>query len=88
RFNPVEEIVNDRKIETEEVFQMESVKTVGSVMKEHGAMEVKESKTIPKVGKRYVGKDTVHEEEQQQILQTREQARKHYMMKHMLGRDY
>ncbi|ASL62699.1 hypothetical protein [Bacillus cereus] len=88
RFNPVEEIVNDRKSETEEVFQMESAKTVGAVKKEHGAMEVKESRTIPEVGKRYVGKDTVHEEEQQQILQTREQARKHYMMRHMLGRDY
>ncbi|ARO21800.1 hypothetical protein B2J90_30885 (plasmid) [Bacillus tropicus] len=88
RFNPVEEIVNDRKSETEEVFQMESAKTVGAVKKEHGAMEVKESRTIPEVGKRYVGKDTVHEEEQQQILQTRERARKHYMMKHMLGRDY
>ncbi|MFV1456933.1 hypothetical protein [Bacillus mycoides] len=87
-FNPVEEIVNDRKTQTEEVFQMESAKTVGSVKKEHGAIEVQESKTIPEVGKRYVGKDTVHEEEQQQILQTREQARKHYMMKHMLGRDY
>ncbi|EOO33571.1 hypothetical protein IKK_05968 [Bacillus mycoides] len=55
---------------------------------EHGAIEVKESKTIPDVGKRYVGKDTIHEEEQQQISQTREQARRHYMMKHMLGRDY
>ncbi|MBY0133400.1 hypothetical protein H0177_24450 [Bacillus cereus] len=87
-FNPVEEIVNDHKIQTEEVFQMESAKTVGSVMKEHGAIEVQESKTIPDVGKRYVGKDTIHEEEQQQISQTREQARKHYMMKHMLGRDY
>ncbi|HFT5903673.1 TPA: hypothetical protein ACGSMF_004848 [Bacillus cereus] len=88
RFNPVEEIVNDRKSETEEVFQMESVKTVSSVMKGHGAIVVQESKTTPEVGKRYVGKDTFHEEEQQQILQTREQARKHYMMKHMLGRDY
>ncbi|MFF2343737.1 hypothetical protein [Bacillus mycoides] len=88
RFNPVEEIVNDRKGETEEVFQMESAKTVGSVKKEHGAIEVQESKTIPEVGKRYLGKNTVREEEQQQILQTREQARKHYMMKHMLGRDY
>ncbi|HDR7646142.1 TPA: hypothetical protein QCX74_003338 [Bacillus mycoides] len=87
-FNPVEEIVNDRKTETEEVFQMESAKTVGSVKKEHGAIEVKESKTIPDVGKRYVGKDTIHEEEQQQISQTREQAKKHYMMKHMLGHDY
>ncbi|MGI8362899.1 hypothetical protein [Bacillus cereus] len=88
RFNSVEEIVNDRQSETEEVFQTESVKTVSSVMKEHGAIEVQESKNIPDVGKRYVGKDTVHEEEQQQILQTREQARKHYMMKRMLGRDY
>ncbi|MEB8740574.1 hypothetical protein P4H13_26690 [Bacillus cereus] len=87
RFNPVEEIVNDCKTEAEEVFQMESAKTVSSVMKEHGAIVVQESKTTPEVGKRYVGKDTVHEEEQQ-ILQTREQARKHYMMKHMLGRDY
>ncbi|MED3312186.1 hypothetical protein P4436_15380 [Bacillus thuringiensis] len=87
-FNPVEEIVNDRKTETEEVFQTESVKTVGSVMKEHGAIEVQESKTTPDVGKRYVGKDTIHEEEQQQDLQTREQARKHYMMRHMLSRDY
>ncbi|MFJ1106761.1 hypothetical protein [Bacillus albus] len=87
-FNPVEEIVNDHKTQTEEVFQMESAKTLGSVMKEHGAIEVQESKTIPNVGKRYVGKDTIHEEEQQQILQIREQARKHYMMKHMLGRDY
>jgi hypothetical protein len=87
-FNPVEEIVNDRKTETEEVFQMESAKTVGSVKTEHGAIEVKESKTISDVGKRYVGKDTIHEEEQQQISQTREQARRHYMMKHMLGRDY
>lgn len=67
---------------------MESAKTVGSVKAEHGAIEVKESKTIPDVGKRYVGKDTIHEEEQQQISQTREQARRHYMMKHMLGRDY
>ncbi|PFB88602.1 hypothetical protein [Bacillus thuringiensis] len=88
RFNPVEEIVNDRQSETEEVFQTESVKTVSSVMKGHGAIVVQESKTIPEIGKRYLGKDTVHEEEQQQILQTREQARKHYMMKHMLGRDY
>ncbi|PGU11392.1 hypothetical protein [Bacillus thuringiensis] len=88
RFNPVEEIVNDHKTEAEEVFQMESAKTVSSVMKGHGAIVVQESKTTPEVAKRYVGKDTVHEEEQQQILQTREQARKHYMMKHMLGRDY
>ncbi|QEL71759.1 MULTISPECIES: hypothetical protein [unclassified Bacillus cereus group] len=88
RFNPVEEIVNDHKIEAEEVFQMESAKTVSSVMKGHGAIVVQESKTTPEVAKRYVGKDTVHEEEQQQILQTREQARKHYMMRHMLGRDY
>ncbi|KMP96100.1 hypothetical protein [Bacillus cereus] len=88
RFNPVEEIVNDRQSETEEVFQTECVKTVSSVMKEHGAMEVQESRTIPEVGKRYVGKDTVHEEKQQQILQTREQARRHYMMKRMFGRDY
>lgn len=87
-FNPVEEIVNDRKTQTEEVFQMESAKTVGSVKKEHGAIEVKESKTISDVGKRYVGKDTIHEEEQQQLSQTREQARRHYMMKHVLGRDY
>ncbi|QWI25548.1 hypothetical protein EXW34_30650 (plasmid) [Bacillus mycoides] len=87
-FNPVEESVNDHKTQTEEVFQMESAKTVGSVMKEHGAIEVQESKTIPDVGKRYVGKDTIHEEEQQQISQTREQAKRHYMMKHMLGRDY
>ncbi|PER69577.1 hypothetical protein [Bacillus cereus] len=88
RFNPVEEIVNDRKTETEEVFQMESAKTVSSVMKGHGAIVVQESKTTPEVAKRYVGKDTVHGEEQQQISQTREQARRHYMMKHMLGRDY
>ncbi|AFU17091.1 hypothetical protein MC28_D042 (plasmid) [Bacillus thuringiensis MC28] len=88
RFNPVEAIVNDRKTETEEVFQTESVKTVGSVMKEHGAMEVKESRTIPEVGKRYVGKDTVHEEEQQQILQTREQARRQHMMRIRGCRDY
>lgn len=87
-FNPVEEIVNDRKTQTEEVFQMESAKVVGSVEKEHGAIEVKESKTIPEVGKRYVGKDTVHEEEQQQVSQKREQARRHYMMQHMRGRDY
>lgn len=87
-FNPVEEIVNDQQSETEEVFQTESVKTVSSVIKEHGAIVVQESKTTPEVAKRYVGKDTVHEEEQQQILQTREQARKHYIMKHMLGRDY
>ncbi|MCU5743430.1 hypothetical protein OCC47_19055 [Bacillus cereus] len=88
RFNPVEEIVNDHKTEAEEVFQMESAKTVSSVMKGHGAIVVQESKTTPEVAKRYVGKDTVHEEEQQQILQTREQARKHYMMRYMLGRDY
>ena len=88
RFNPVEEIVSDHKTEAEEVFQMESAKTVSSVMKVHGAIVVQESKTTPEVGKRYVGKDTVHEEEQQQISQTREQARRHYMMKHMLGRDY
>ncbi|EOP20056.1 hypothetical protein CN570_29310 [Bacillus toyonensis] len=89
RFNPVEEIVNDQKGETEEVFQMESVKMIGSVKTEHGAIEeVQESKTIPDVGKRYVGKDTIHEEEKQQISQTREEARKHYMMKHMLGRNY
>ncbi|HDR7449455.1 TPA: hypothetical protein QCX35_005671 [Bacillus toyonensis] len=87
-FNLVEEVVNDHKTETEEVFQMESVKTVSSVKKEHGAIEVKESKTIPDVGKRYVGKDTIHEEEQQQISQSREQARRNYMMKHMLGHDY
>ncbi|MEK5304454.1 hypothetical protein NSQ69_27210 [Bacillus sp. FSL R10-2201] len=87
-FNPVEEIVNDRKTEIEEVFQMESAKTVGSEKTEHDAIEVKGSKTIPDVGKRYVGKDTIHEEEQQQISQTREQARRNYMMKHMLGRDY
>ncbi|MEC2389806.1 hypothetical protein BK717_28455 [Bacillus thuringiensis serovar malayensis] len=88
RFNPVEEIVNDRKGETEEVFQMESAKTVGSVKKEHGAIEVQESKTIPDVGKRYIGKDTIHEEEQQQVSQKREQARKQHMMRLMGSRDY
>ncbi|AGE81717.1 hypothetical protein P4159_00365 [Bacillus thuringiensis] len=88
RFNPVEEIVNDRKGETEEVFQMESAKTVGSVKKEHGAIEVQESKTIPDVGKRYIGKDTIHEEEQQQVSQKREQARKQHMLRLMGGRDY
>ncbi|AZJ24401.1 hypothetical protein CT694_33460 (plasmid) [Bacillus wiedmannii bv. thuringiensis] len=88
RFNPVEEIVNDRKDETEEVFQMESAKTVGSVKKEHGAIEVQESKTIPDVGKRYIGKDTIHEEDQQQVSQKREQARRQHMMRLMGGRDY
>ncbi|MGE6592250.1 hypothetical protein ACQKFU_22315 [Bacillus mycoides] len=88
RFNPVEEIVNDRKDETEEVFQMESAKTVGSVKKGHGAIEVQESKTIPDVGKRYIGKDTIHEEEQQQVSQKREQARRQHMMRLMGGRDY
>ncbi|PFU35760.1 hypothetical protein COK88_31750, partial [Bacillus cereus] len=39
RFNPVEEIVNDRQSETEEVFQTESAKTFGTVKKEHGAIE-------------------------------------------------
>ncbi|PEM55450.1 hypothetical protein [Bacillus wiedmannii] len=88
RFNPVEEIVNDHKTEAEEVFQMESAKTVSSVIKGHGAIVVQESKTTPEVGKRYVGKDTVHEEEQKQVSQKREQARRQHMMRLMGGRDY
>ncbi|MGA4465937.1 hypothetical protein ACPA2L_25355 [Bacillus bombysepticus] len=87
RFNPVEVIANDRMDEAEEVFQMESAKTVGSVKKEHGAIEVQESKTIPEVGKRYVGKDTVHEGEQQ-VSQKREQARRQHMMRIRGCRDY
>ncbi|PFO65968.1 hypothetical protein COJ83_18445 [Bacillus cereus] len=88
RFNPVEEIVNDRQSETEEVFQTESAKTFGTVKKEHGAIEVQESKTIPEVGKRYVGKDTEHHEEHPHVSQDREQARKQYMMRQMRGREY
>ncbi|AFU17188.1 hypothetical protein MC28_D139 (plasmid) [Bacillus thuringiensis MC28] len=87
RFNPVEVIASDRRDEAEEVFQMESAKTVGSVKKEHGAIEVQESKTIPEVGKRFVGKDTVHEGEQQ-VSQKREQARRQHMMRIRGCRDY
>ncbi|HDR7483596.1 TPA: hypothetical protein QCX52_005600 [Bacillus toyonensis] len=87
RFNSVEVIANDRMDEAEEVFQMESTKTVGSVKKVHGAIEVQESKTIPEVGKRYVGKDTVHEGELQ-VSQKREQARRQHMMRIRGCRDY
>lgn len=87
RFDPLEGIRTDAEIE-EAVYQMESAKTVGSVNNGHGAIQVKESKTNPDAGKRYIGKDTVHHDEQSSVSQEREQARRQHMMRQMGGRDY
>ncbi|AWC30964.1 hypothetical protein R6231_14255 [Bacillus cytotoxicus] len=86
-FNPLDGISNDYEDETE-VYRMESTKTVGSVKKGYGAMQLKEAKSNPSAGKRYIGKDTVHHEEHAHVSQDREQARKQYMMRQMGGRDY
>lgn len=89
RFNPLEEITADYESEIEEeVCQMESAKTVGSVKKGYGAMQVKEAKITPNAGKRHIGKDTVHHEEYAHVSQDKEQARRQYMMRQMNGRDY
>ncbi|QWH04007.1 hypothetical protein EXW52_28090 (plasmid) [Bacillus mycoides] len=89
RFDPLEGITDDCESEIEEeVYQMESAKTVGSVKKGHGAMQVKESKINPTAGKRYIGKDTFHHEEHAHVSQDREQARRQHMMRQMNGRDY
>ncbi|EHL65170.1 hypothetical protein HMPREF1014_05523 [Bacillus sp. 7_6_55CFAA_CT2] len=89
RFNPLEEITADYESEIEEeVCQMESAKTVGSVKKGYGAMQVKEAKITPNAGKRHIGKDTVHHEEHAHVSQDKEQARRQYMMRQMNGRDY
>ncbi|MGH0685999.1 hypothetical protein [Bacillus mycoides] len=89
RFNPLEEITNDCESEIEEeVHQMESAKTVGSVKKGYGAMQVKEAKITPSAGKRHIGKDTVHHEEHAHVSQDKEQARRQHMMRQMNGRDY
>jgi hypothetical protein len=89
RFNPLEEITADYESEIEEeVCQMESAKTVGSVKKGYGAMQVKEAKITPNAGKRHIGKDTIHHEEHAHVSQDKEQARRQYMMRQMNGRDY
>lgn len=88
RFNPLEEITEDCESEIEEVYQMESAKTVGSVKKGYGAMQVKEAKISPSAGKRHIGKDTVHHEEHAHVSQDREQVRRQHMMRQMNGRDY
>ncbi|MCU5019619.1 hypothetical protein OCD65_23330 [Bacillus paranthracis] len=87
RFNPLDGISNDYEDETE-VYRMESTKTVGSVKKEYGAMQVKEAKSNPSAGKRYIGKDTVHHEEHPHVSPEREQAKRQHMMRQMNGRDY
>lgn len=87
RFNPLDGISNDYEDETE-VYRMESTKTVGSVKKEYGAMQVKEAKSNPSAGKRYIGKDTVHHEEHPHVSPEREQAKRQHMMQQMNGRDY
>ncbi|TKI79820.1 hypothetical protein [Bacillus mycoides] len=88
RFNPIEGIVNDSEDDIEEVYQMESAKTVGLVKKGHGAMQEKKSEINSNVGKRYIGKDTVHHEEHSHVSQDREQARRQHIMRQMGGRDY
>ncbi|OWT48570.1 hypothetical protein [Bacillus sp. K2I17] len=89
RFNPLEGITDECESEIEEeVYQMESAKTVGSVKKGYGAMQVKEAKINPSAGKRHIGKDTVHHEEHTHVSQDREQARRQHMMRQMNGRDY
>lgn len=89
RFNPLDGISNDYEDEVkEEVYQMESAKTVGSVKKGHGAMQVKESKVNTSAGKRYLGKDTVHHEEHSHVSQDRERARRQHMIRQRNGRDY
>ncbi|PET15186.1 hypothetical protein CN513_20835 [Bacillus cereus] len=87
RFNPLDGISNDYEVK-EEVYQMESAKTVGSVKKGHGAMQVKESKVNTSAGKRYLGKDTVHHEEHSHVSQDRERARRQHMIRQRNGRDY
>lgn len=87
RFNPLDGISNDYEDETE-VYRMESTKTVGSVKKGYGAMQVKEAKSNPSAGKRYIGKDTVHHEEHPHVSPEREQAKRQHMMRQMNGRDY
>lgn len=49
RFNPLDGISNDYEDETE-VYRMESTKTVGSVKKGYGAMQVKEAKVTLVLG--------------------------------------
>lgn len=88
RFNPIEGIANDSEDDIEEVYQMESAKTVGLVKKGHGAMQEKKSEINSNVGKRYIGKDTVHHEEHSHVSQDREQARRQHIMRKMGGRDY
>lgn len=88
-FNPLDRISNDYEDEEkEEVYQMESAKTVGSVKKGHSAMQVKESKVNTSAGKRYLGKDTVYHEEHSLVSQDREQARRQHIMRQINGRDY
>ncbi|WP_309260496.1 hypothetical protein [Bacillus cereus] len=89
RFNPLEVITDNGESEKEnEVYQMESAKTIGLVKNGHGAMQVKGAAINPTAGKRHVGKDTVHHEEHSHVSQDREQARRQYMMRQMGGRDY
>ncbi|MFA2561920.1 hypothetical protein ABR780_26305 [Bacillus cereus] len=89
RFDPLEGVTHNGESEMEEeVYQMESAKTVGSVKKGHSAMQVNETKINPNARKRYVGKDTEHLEEHPHVSQDREQARKQYMMRQMSSRDY
>ncbi|WP_242785871.1 hypothetical protein [Bacillus cereus] len=88
-FNPLERISNDYEDEEkEEVYQMESAKTVGSVKKGHSAMQVKELKVNTSAGKRYLGKDTVHHEEHSHVSQDRERTRRQQIIRQINGRDY
>lgn len=88
RFNPLEEITDDCESEIEEVYQTESAKTIGSVKTGYGAMREKSAEIKSSVGKRYIGKDTIHHEEHSHVSQDREQARRQYMMRQMGSRDY
>ncbi|EJQ36024.1 hypothetical protein IEE_05500 [Bacillus cereus BAG5X1-1] len=87
RFIPTVGINADNEAE-EEIYRMQSVKTIGSVKIGDGEEQVKESKINPNSGKRYLGNDTSHSEEHSHLSQEREQARKQYMMQQMNGREY
>ncbi|PGX11835.1 hypothetical protein [Bacillus sp. AFS033286] len=87
RIIPTVGIIADKEAE-EEIYRMQSVKTISSVKIGDGEEQVKESKINPNSGKRYLGNDTVHSEEHSDLSQEREQARKQYMMRKMHGREY
>ncbi|PFE70778.1 hypothetical protein CN316_11420 [Bacillus cereus] len=87
RIIPTVGIIDDNEAE-EEIYRMQSVKTIGSVKIGDGEEQVKESKINPNSGKRCLGNDRIHSEEHSHLSQEREQVRKQYMMQQMNGREY